>query len=149
MNKKTYFGIGLIVITLGISSVASTYGKRGNFAEQMIGQMNRNIQKIIDEVDEMFSDKRFGISTQTNNGQQLIIDQEKENVVIKVMVGEGVNKIDASIKNNRLTIDIPEKNQNVLINYNPENKFLSVSMQRSKKRESKKYSTHGVWDSDD
>lgn len=140
MNKKIYFGVSLIVVTLGISSGAYTYGTRGNRIGQMIEQMKKNIQKITDEIDEMFSDKQFD-TKMPNGGQPLTLDQEKENVVIKVMVGEEVNKIDASMKNNRLAIDIPEKNQKVLINYNPENRFLSVSTQRSEKRESKKEST--------
>lgn len=136
MLKKIYLGAAIFVSIMILNNEISAFCR--HCVSERIGkqfeQMNKQIEEMTQEIDKMFSSETL-VAAEIKEKPQISLVQEEEQVLVKLATGTGLTQIDASLNDDQLSLDIPEKNQAALISYNKKRNVLSVVIDRSQKEE--------------
>lgn len=145
MPQKNYLSAAFIIAALTVNCAVKA------LCQDCMEKMNTNIARITQKIDRLFSDdwldtiqaQAIRAGTQETDRcarkQEPKISQENDTVTVTLQLGKGITSIDASIKNNQLFVEIPEKNQKIFLDYEKESNYLSIAIgQSEQKKEEKK-----------
>ncbi len=104
--------------------------------------MNKRIENIVNSLDDIFSEDWPVRENESEMRQEIIFSEQDDHATISLHLGKKIDSFDASTDDDRLTIDIPEKNQKIIANYDEENNYLSITTLEQTLEEDKRQNYH-------
>lgn len=96
--------------------------------------MDAKIEKLTQSIDKMFAGDWFeSIKNKTCSPAKgkMCLNQENDVVSVSMVIGKGITSFDASIEDNLMTIDIPDKHHKIYVRYDADHNYISVAQSSS------------------
>ncbi|MCK5632157.1 hypothetical protein KAH94_00235 [bacterium] len=138
------------IIACGAMVLSGTILCQNSFEQRIkknFSAMEHQMQAMKKNIDETFSENWFKNDKKNKKTNAVHLVQKDIELVLQFLVGKNVKNFDADLEPNRLTITIPEKNLEIIIGYDKDNKYLSYATRQAAQEEKKENNSYQKYES--